>query len=163
MPEERPANQQNEPFDEPAFGDIAGVSKMHVGGMKVTDDDMVWIGAGMKQLMLRTVGRKSGNEHEVALPYWIDEDGERIVVASYAGNTSHPAWYLNLTDTGRNGEVFVKTQQAEFWAEPVVLSGDTRARVWSELVADRPFYADYQSRCPDRELPLVKLVEKRPA
>ena len=99
MPEERPADQKNEPFDEPPFDDIAGVSRMHVGGMKVTDDDMVWVGAGMKQLMLRTVGRKSGNEHEVALPYWIDEDGERVVVGSYAGNVKHPAWYLNLTDT----------------------------------------------------------------
>jgi hypothetical protein len=34
--------------------------------------------------------------------------------------------------------------------------------VWSELTADRPFYLNYQSRC-DRELPLVKLVEVRPA
>ena len=162
MPEERPADQKNEPFDEPPFDDIAGVSRMHVGGMKVTDDDMVWVGAGMKQLMLRTVGRKSGNEHEVALPYWIDEDGERIVVASYAGNVKHPAWYLNLTDADKNGEVWVKTQKAEFWAAPKTLEGEDRARVWSELTADRPFYLNYQSRC-DRELPLVKLVEVRPA
>ena len=162
MPETRPADQRNEAFEEPPFDEIGGVSRMHVGGMKVTDDDMVWVGAGMKQLMLRTVGRKSGNEHEVALPYWIDEDGERIVVASYAGAQQHPAWYLNLTDTEKNGEVWIKTQKAEFWARPTVLEGAERARVWSELTADRPFYVDYQSRT-ERELPLVKFVEVRPA
>ena len=162
MPEERPASQKNEEFDEPPFEDIAGVSRMHVGGMKVTDDDMVWVGAGMKQLLLRTVGRKSGNEHEVALPYWIDEDGERIVVASYAGAATHPAWYLNITDRDKNGEVWIKTQKAEFWAEPKVLDGADRERAWAELTADRPFYVNYQSRC-DRQLPLVKFLEKRPA
>lgn len=162
MPETRPADQKNEAFEEPPFDEIGGVSRMHVGGMKVTDDDIVWVGAGMKQLMLRTVGRKSGNEHEVALPYWIDEDGERVVVASYAGAPQHPAWYLNLTDTEKNGEVWIKTQKAEFWARPTVLEGAERARVWSELTADRPFYVDYQSRT-ERELPLVKFVEVRRA
>jgi len=116
MPEARPADQKNEAFDEPPFDDIAGVSRMHVGGMKVTDDDMVWIGAGMKQLMLRTAGRKSGNEHEVALPYWIDEDGERVVVGSYAGNVQHPAWYLNLTDSDKNGVNTPRTRGKDrFW------------------------------------------------
>lgn len=162
MPEARPASQKNEPFDEPPFEEIAGVSRGHVGAMKVMDDDIVWVGAGMKQLLLRTVGRKSGKEHEVALPYWIDEDGERIVVASYAGNKTHPAWYLNITDRDKNGEVFVKTQHSEFWAAPKVLEGADRARVWAELTTDRPFYLDYQSRC-ERELPLVKFVEVRPA
>jgi deazaflavin-dependent oxidoreductase (nitroreductase family) len=145
MPEERPADQKNEPFDEPPFEDIAGVSRIHVGGMKVTDDDMVWVGAGMKQLMLRTVGRKSGNEHEVALPYWIDEDGERIVVASYAGNVKRPPWYLNLTDNDKNGEVWVKTQQVEFWAQPKTLEARS-AHAWS--AHRRPsLLPELQSRC----------------
>lgn len=58
------------------------------------DDDIVWVGAGMKQLLLRTVGRKGGKEHEVTRPYWIADAGERIVVASQDGNITEPVWYL---------------------------------------------------------------------
>jgi deazaflavin-dependent oxidoreductase (nitroreductase family) len=160
VPEAKPASQKNEPFDEPPRSEVPGISRGHVSAMKVTDDDMVWVGAGMPQLLLRTIGRKSGSEHEVALPYWIDDDGQRVVVASYAGNVTHPAWYLNMTDHDKNGEVWVKTQKSEFWAAPTVLEGDDRARVWADLTADRPFYVDYQTRC-ERQIPLVKLVEVR--
>jgi deazaflavin-dependent oxidoreductase (nitroreductase family) len=160
VPEERPASQENEPFDEPPLEEIKGISQGHVSAMKVMDDDIVWVGAGMKQLLLRTVGRKSEKAHEVALPYWIDEDGERVVAASYAGNKTHPAWYLNLTDREKNGEVFVKTQRIEYWADPQILDGDEYDRVWAALCADRPYYADYQMRC-ERRIPLVKLVEAR--
>ena len=58
------------------------------------DDDIVWVGAGMKQLRLRTVGRKGGKEHEVTLPYWIADAGERIVVASQDRNITGPAWHF---------------------------------------------------------------------
>ena len=43
-----------------------------------------------------------------------------------------------------------------------VLEGEEYDRIWAALVADRPFYADYQSRTT-RRLPLVRLVERRPA
>ena len=135
---------------------------MHVGAMEQSDDDMVWIGAGMHQLLLRTTGRKSGKEHKVALPYWLDENGDRIVVASFAGATQHPAWYLNLSDKKANGEVYVKVQDGAFWAEPQILDGDEYQRIWDALTEDRTYYRDYQTRC-ERRIPLVRLAERRPA
>jgi deazaflavin-dependent oxidoreductase (nitroreductase family) len=153
-------SQPNEAFDEPPRDDIPGISRMHVGAMEVSDDDAVWIGAGMHQLLLRTVGRRSGNEHKVALPYWYDDHEHRIVVASFAGAPQHPAWYLNLADRTANPEVWVKTQQGAFWADAQILEGDEYDRIWAQLVADRPYYDDYQSRT-DRRIPLVRLVEKR--
>src|SRR5688500_18660150 len=69
-------SQRNEPFEEPPFEEISNISRMHVQAMEMTDADEVWIGAGMKQILLRTVGRKSGNEHKVALPYWEDPNGD---------------------------------------------------------------------------------------
>ena len=157
-----PTSQKNEPFDEPPITEIPGISRMHVSAMEQTDDDMVWIGAGMHQLLLRTIGRKSGKEHKVALPYWVDDNGQRIVVASFAGATQHPAWYLNLTDKKANAEVYVKVQDSAFWAEPEILDGDEYQRIWDALTEDRPYYRDYQTRC-DRRIPLVRLVERRPA
>src|SRR3954470_9188521 len=82
----RPSDQKNQPFDEPPLSEIPGISRMHVAGMEATNDHMVWIGAGMHQLLLRTIGRKSGNEHKVALPFWVDDNGHRIVVGSFSGH-----------------------------------------------------------------------------
>ena len=54
----------------------------------------------------------------------------------------------------------IETQTAEFWAKPRVLEGAERER--TEFTADRPCYLNYRSRY-ERQLPLVKLVEIRPA
>jgi len=155
-------DQRNEPFDEPPREQIPVISKMHVGAMETMDDDMVWIGAGMHQLVLRTIGRKSGNEHKVALPYWVDDQGHRVVVGSFAGAERHPAWYLNLSDTTANPRVQVRVQhRAPFWADAEVLDGDDYAATWAALTADRPYYDNYQSRT-DRKLPLIRLIEREP-
>lgn len=154
--------QPNQPFDEPSRDEIPGISKMHVAAMEAMDDDMVWVGAGMHQLVLRTIGRKSGNEHKVALPYWVDDDGNRVVVGSFAGAPQHPAWYLNLCDRAANPRVQIRTQRRPaHWAEAQVLEGEEYTRVWEALTADRPYYNDYQSRT-DRALPLVRFVEAEP-
>jgi hypothetical protein len=58
--------------------------------------------------------------------------------------------------------VWVKTQQGAFWADAQILDGEDYERTWAQLVADRPYYDDYQSRT-DRRIPLVRLVERRPA
>ncbi len=154
-------SQRNEPYEEPPHDQIAGISRMHVQAMEAGIDE-AWAGAGMHQLLLRTIGRKSGNEHKVALPYWVDDTGAKIVVASYAGNATHPHWYLNLADRDANPEVLVRTRDGSHWAEPEVLDGDEYSRTWDALTTDREFYREYQTRT-DRRIPLVRLVERRPA
>jgi len=115
-------------------------------------------GAGMPHLLLRTVGRKSGRELDVCLPYWLDEDGSRIVVASFAGGPRNPAWYHNVKDKRANPDVRVRDRDRVFRARADVLEGEERARVWRALIADRPFYQRYQDRTA-REIPLVRLRE----
>ncbi len=155
-------DQRNEPFKEPPRSQIPGISAMHVGAMETSDADEVWLGAGMHQLMLCTVGRKSGKQHRVALPYWVDPEGHHIVVASFSGAEKHPAWYLNLTDRSVNGEVLVKEQHDSYWADPQVLEGDDYRAIWDALSADRPYYTEYQSRT-SRKIPLIRLVRQRDA
>jgi deazaflavin-dependent oxidoreductase (nitroreductase family) len=116
----------------------------------------------MKQLILRTVGRKSGNEHKVALPYWVDDQGNKVVVASFAGAPQHPHWYLNLADKDANPEVLIRTREGSQWADADILDGDEYQRVWDAITTDREFYREYQTRT-DRRIPLVRLLEKRPA
>jgi deazaflavin-dependent oxidoreductase (nitroreductase family) len=156
-----PEHQRAKPYDEPPRDRIPGISRMHVAAMEATDADAVWIAAGMHHLVLRTIGRRSGKEHKVALPFWRDPEGVHVVVGSFAGAPSHPAWYRNLADRQANPLVEVRLQRRLFWAEPEILDGEAYARTWSLLVADRPFYDGY-SRRTSRRLPLVRLLE-RPA
>jgi hypothetical protein len=69
----------NEPFEEPPFEEISGISRMRAA-METMDDDVVWVGAGMPGDRLH-VGRER-NEHKIVVPVWYDDDGHRIVVAS---------------------------------------------------------------------------------
>lgn len=156
-----PEHQRNAPYREPPRDRIPGISRMHVAAMEASDADAVWVAAGMHHLVLRTVGRRSGSEHKVALPFWRDPSGVHVVVASFAGAPTHPAWYLNLADPVANPVVHVRLQHGSFWAEPEILDGDDYERTWALLVADRPFYDGYRRRTR-RRLPLVRLAE-RPA
>ena len=84
-------------WETPPLDEIPKLSKAHVEVMEQSDDDAIWKQAGMDHVLLRTVGRKSGNEHKVALPMWRDPDGRPVVVASFAGAKDHPSWYLNFS------------------------------------------------------------------
>ncbi len=154
--------QANEPFVEPPLDQIPAISKMHVEAMEQSDDDMIWKAAGMEHVLVRTVGRKTGVEHKVALPFWRDPEGRRVVVASFAGAPQHPAWYLNLADRAANPEVLVRVQGGSFWAEVEILEGDEYDRIWELLTSDRAYYNDYKTRT-ERRLPLVRFVELRAA
>jgi hypothetical protein len=68
MPEAQPESQKSEPFEEPPREEIPGISRGHVEYMESSDAEEVWCIAGMHHVVLHTIGRKSGNEHKVALP-----------------------------------------------------------------------------------------------
>ncbi len=150
-------------WDTPSHEEIPVITKMHVQGMESTNDDAAWIVAGMHHVIIHTIGRKSGNEHKVALPVWKDSEGRRIVVASFAGHEQHPSWFLNLRDTTANPEVRVRSQHHDYWSKAEILDGgDEYEQTWSALTADRAWYNDYQART-ERRIPLVRLPETRPA
>ena len=70
-----------------------------------------WFGAPV--LVLRTVGRKSGQVRETPVLY--ARDGDSFVVMASAGGTRTPAWWLNLRAAGRgeavlNGRVYPAAQ-----------------------------------------------------
>jgi deazaflavin-dependent oxidoreductase (nitroreductase family) len=151
-------------WETPTHEEIVQLTAAHVEAMESMDDvDEVWQQAGMHHVLLRTIGRKSGKEHKVALPTWRDPEGRRVVVASFAGSTAHPSWYLNLSDRDANPEVLVRAQGGSaFWSEPEILDGDEYDRVWELLTTDRAWYDNYQAKT-DRRIPLVRLPETRPA
>jgi deazaflavin-dependent oxidoreductase (nitroreductase family) len=148
-------------WETPSLEEIPVITKQHVAAMESSDDPAIWVLAGMHHVLLRTVGRKSGNEHKVALPFWRDAGGDPIVVASFGGAPGHPAWYLNLADREANPEVLVRVQSGQYWSRPDILDGDEYDRTWQQLTADRAWYNDYQAKT-DRRIPLVRLPQTRP-
>ena len=149
-------NQPNEPFESPPIEEVPAITAMHVEAMEQTDADEVWIAAGMNLVLVETVGRRSGRTHRVALPYWLDEGGHRIVVASYSGGAKNPAWFHNLADKAANPTVRVQ-ERADIWlSDAEVLGGDDYDNVWAALIADRGYYEDYAAQT-SRQIPLVRL------
>jgi deazaflavin-dependent oxidoreductase (nitroreductase family) len=157
-------SQASTKFVEPPRDQIPVLSAAHVAVLESGRGDDFWVAAGMSHLILRTIGRRSGNEHKVALPYWVDAGSAagRVVVGSYAGAPEHPAWYLNLTSREVNSEVLVREKDGSYWADPEVLDGTEYDRVWAGLIVDRPFYVGYTKRTT-RKIPLVRLRRLRAA
>jgi deazaflavin-dependent oxidoreductase (nitroreductase family) len=155
-------SQRSSEFATPSRDEIVAISQKHVSMMETSDSDDVWVWVGMHHVLLHTIGRRSGIEHKVALPFWRDPDGHRIVVASFAGAAKDPSWFLNLADKTANPEVKVRVQGGLFWADAQILDGEDYDRTWSQLIVDRPHYTDYKAKT-DRVIPLVRLRELRRA
>jgi deazaflavin-dependent oxidoreductase (nitroreductase family) len=158
MPTEQYVEQA---WDTPSLDEIPVITKGHVAALESTGDDAAWVLANMHHIVITTVGRKSGAEHKVALPFWRDPDGHRVVVASYAGAPQHPSWYLNLADRTANPEIRCRVQHGEFWSVPEILEGDEHTRLWGLLTEDRAWYNNYQAKT-ERTIPLVRFPETRP-
>jgi deazaflavin-dependent oxidoreductase (nitroreductase family) len=103
-----------------------------------------------KVLLLTTTGRLSGVERTVPLLHVVH--GSRlVVVASFGGHDTHPAWYLNLraaphatvTIGGRTIAVSARD------ADPSEIEA-----LWPALTAVYPAWEEYRSRTT-RRFPVV--------
>ena len=145
-------------WETPTHEQIIEITKMHVEAMETNSDSAVWVTAGMHHVMLYTIGRRSGNVHRVALPFWRDPDGGRLVIGSFAGAVNDPAWVLNLRDRDANPGVKVRTQHGLYWSQHQILEGAERETLWALMTVDRAFYADYQAKT-ERPIPMIRLPE----
>ena len=108
--------------------------------------------AGTPTLLLRTVGRKSGRELFAPLIY--GRDGEDyIIIASKAGMTTHPAWYLNLIE---NPSVEFQVGETAYRGSWSVAEGAERERIWAMMAEGFPPYDEYKARA-GRVIPVIRL------
>lgn len=102
--------------------------------------------------LIKHVGRKTGRTLILPLIYGMVE-GEIVIVASKGGAREHPAWYLNIA-AASEVEVQIATQSFRaIWREPAEAE---RQRIWDQMVAIYPPYAEYQ-QITDRLIPLVMM------
>ena len=133
------------------------ITEVHVAIYKLTSGHIGASTLGRPTLLLRTIGRRSGKVHTVALPFLNDEES-MVVVASSGGAPKHPAWYHNMMAAQ---EVIVRDRDQVFWARHETVTGAEREELWQQLVAVEPSYAEY-ARKTRREIPVVRLTYSRP-
>ena len=107
---------------------------------------------GFEVLLLATRGRRSGEPRRVALQSL--EHGEGwAVIASYAGEDRHPAWWLNL-EAEPMADVQIGSRRARVHAREA--SGEERRELWARFVAIDDALDEYTRRT-SRVLPVVVL------
>lgn len=107
--------------------------------------------AGLRFLLLRTTGARSGRLRTTPLLY-ITDGADVVVVASNGGQPRHPGWFANLRQTP---EVEL-TVGAEVWrARARIADPAERARLWPRVNEVYP-YQTYQDNT-SREIPVVVL------
>lgn len=107
---------------------------------------------GLPVVLLTTTGRTSGKPRTVPLLALRDGD-DHVVIASYGGLDTPPAWWLNLERE--------PTALLQVGAEtrPVLArtaAGEERERLWAAVTARAPGYLAYQRRT-SRVIPVVVL------
>ena len=109
--------------------------------------------AGLPVVVLNTIGARTGLPRQT--PLVAIQDGERIIlIASYFGNTHHPAWYHNLI-AHPEVRVSVKGMAGDYFARP--LSGGEREKYWCIAVDAYHGYRRYKQKAGDREIPVIML------
>lgn len=112
---------------------------------------------GRPMLLLRTVGRRSGEARTSALLYVPDGDSF-AVIASKGGHPQHPGWFHNLS---AQPDVEIQVGRERIPVRARVAEGAERERLWARAdEVNKGQYSTYQSRT-DRQIPVV-VLDRRP-
>lgn len=113
---------------------------------------------GVRNLLLRTVGAKTGQPRTNALTY--ARDGrDYVVVASMGGAPRSPGWYHNLR-ARPDAEIQVGTRRIPVRARFVLPGDPDRDRLWQ--LADRSNFGRYSNyqKATTRPIPVVVLTPR---
>jgi deazaflavin-dependent oxidoreductase (nitroreductase family) len=106
-------------------------------------------------LLLKTIGRRTGEPHVTPLIYG-DLGGEVVIVGSRGGAPKHPAWVHNIR-VASDIDFQIATEAFRGpWREP---EGSERDKVWDFMVELFPPYRNYQA-ATDRQIPLIMLTAR---
>ena len=114
-----------------------------------------WMGgliSGMPNLLLTTIGRKSGLKRTTPL-FFLPDRGRFVVVASYGGNPKAPLWWKNLQ---ADPTAWVEVGGRTFEVRAREAEEELKETLWPVFVRHYPSYETYQERT-ERLIPLVVL------
>jgi deazaflavin-dependent oxidoreductase (nitroreductase family) len=109
--------------------------------------------AGKPLALLHTVGARSGQPR--VNPVACMKDGDRyVIIASKGGAPVNPDWYYNVV---ANPLVTVEYGTETFKAHAAVATEPERTRLYNQMAAERPTFADYQTKTT-RAIPVIILT-----
>jgi deazaflavin-dependent oxidoreductase (nitroreductase family) len=139
-------SEREEAFDPHTFNRNL-IAEYRANGGKVTG-----MFAGAPLLLLTTTGAKSGTPRVAPLAYTTD-NGRLVVIASKGGAPTNPDWFHNVR---ANPEVTVELGTETFPARASIPEGAERDRLFDQMAAQMPGFAEYQ-RNTTRRIPVVIL------
>lgn len=104
-------------------------------------------------VLLHTVGAKSGQPRLSPLMY-LEVDGKLLIVGSFAGAPSNPAWVHNLRANPK-ARIEIGTDAYEVTARE--LPEQERDAAYTKIIEKAPVFAEYQAKT-SRTIPLFELV-----
>jgi deazaflavin-dependent oxidoreductase (nitroreductase family) len=135
---------------------FVGINAVHRSVVRLTRGKVGGSLAGMPVVVLTTTGRKSGQPRRTMLTAPVVDGDTVVLVASYGGDSRHPAWYLNLT---ADPDVTLERDGVATPMRARVATPEEKAALWPRIVKSYRGYAAYQRRT-DREIPVVLLTPR---
>lgn len=130
---------------------LRALSAAHIAVYRLSGGRVGASFAGMRFLLLRTTGVRSGRLRTTPLLY-VTDGADVVVVASNGGQARHPGWFVNL----RQAPEVELTVGTEAWrARARIADPAERARLWPRVNEAYP-YQTYQDNT-SREIPVVVL------
>jgi F420H(2)-dependent quinone reductase len=126
----------------------------HVERYLATEGRDGYLEGGVPNLVLTTIGRRSGAPRRTALFFGRDADRYVLVASGSAVSVRHPQWYLNVE---AHPEVHVQVRAEKFLARADTVTGAERQRLWRAMTTLAPIYHRYEALTP-REIPVVVLT-----
>lgn len=107
------------------------------------------------ELLLVSVGAKTGRRRTTPLTYFTHGD-RVVVVASNYGGSRHPAWYYNVL---ANPRVTISAGGYTGTFVGQEMSGTEREHLWNLAKAFIPSYVDYERLAGKRTIPVLAFTE----
>ena len=106
-------------------------------------------------LLLTTTGRKSGKSRSVPLPV-IPVGPNYLLVASFGGNPSNPAWLLNIRS---NPEVCISIGPKRIRSRATIIEATEHEyeELWRKAIAMYKGYDEYK-KATSRQIPIVVIT-----
>jgi deazaflavin-dependent oxidoreductase (nitroreductase family) len=124
----------------------------HIDRYLATDGEEGHDWQGTQVLILKTTGRRSGQQRMHPLIYGRHGD-DYLLVASKGGAPQHPEWYLNLES---NPQVELQVKGSKIPAVARTATPEEKPELWAIMTKEWPDYDGYQEKT-DREIPVVVL------
>lgn len=110
-----------------------------------------------RQVVLVTIGRRTGQERMNPVRSFPEPGGSRLIVASANGAPRNPSWYYNIAANPDRVRIDYAGHQVH--VTPVQLHGAERDAAWRRVTTESRGFKRYE-RITDREIPVIRLTPR---